>query len=305
LHLLQLNMKTKLTLLTALAGLLTLTNAGAQADGTRPGRNRGNFQPSAEDLKKYDKDGDGQLSQEERTAMREARQKEMLEKYDADKDGKLNEEETKKMREENPGRGGRGGAGGFGGGGTARGFQPSPEDLKKYDKDGDGKLSGEEVTAMREARQKEMLEKYDADKDGKLNEEETKKMRAENPGRGFGGGFGGGAGGAFQPTPEVLKKYDKDADGKLSDEERRAWFADRQKEMLEKYDADKDGKLSPEERTKMMEEMRRERGAGGAGGGSRVPEPTKPADSTKPAETKPATPAPAETKPAETKGESK
>ncbi len=299
-------MKLKFTLLAALAGLLTI-QAHAQDTPGRNGGGRGGrgFQPSAEDLKKYDKDGDGQLSQEERTAMREARQKENLEKYDADKDGKLNEEETKKMREENPGRGfgggGAGGAGGRGAGGPGGaggrgGFQPTADEIKKYDKDGDGKLSGEEVTALREGRQKELLEKYDADKDGKLNEEETKKMREENPGRGFGGGAGGpgGAGGrgGFQPSPEVLKKYDKDGDGKLSDEERRAYMEALNKENLEKYDADKDGKLSTEERAKMMEDFRAARAARGNTPAPTVP---KPAEKTKPEESKPAE------KPAETK----
>lgn len=172
-------MKTKLTMLLALAGLFTL-NASAQDDPVRPGRpggpggeggrGTGRPQPSAEDLKKYDKDADGKLSEEERTAMRADREKAMLEKYDADKNGKLDEAETKKMREENPR--GRGGPGGPGGGR----FQPSAEDIKKYDADKDGKLSDEETKTMREARQKEMLEKYDADKDGKLSDDERQKM---------------------------------------------------------------------------------------------------------------------------------
>ncbi len=127
--------------------------------------------------------------------------------------------------------------------------RPSEDMLKKYDKDGDGKLSEDEMKAMREAREKEMLEKYDADKDRKLNEEERKKMEAENPRRG--GGF-------FQPSPEILKKYDKNGDGKLDDDERKAWRDDREKEMLEKYDADKDGKLSESERQTASAAMRKE-----------------------------------------------
>ena len=66
---------------------------------------------------------------------------------------------------------------------------PPPELVKKFDKDGDGKLSEDERKAMREAmqakmeeRHKEMLEKYDADKDGKLSEEERKRpWRAARP----------------------------------------------------------------------------------------------------------------------------
>jgi Ca2+-binding EF-hand superfamily protein len=87
------------------------------------------------------------------------------------------------------------------------GQQPSPEVVKEFDKDGDGKLNEEERKAARDAREKQMLEKYDADKDGKLSDEERKTareaMRAEH-------------------EKKMLEKYDKDGDGKLSDEERKA-----------------------------------------------------------------------------------
>ena len=62
---------------------------------------------SPELLQKYDTDGDGKLSDDERKAMKEdlrkqwdARQKEMIQKYDADGDGKLNDEERRKMMED-------------------------------------------------------------------------------------------------------------------------------------------------------------------------------------------------------------
>lgn len=61
-----------------------------------------------------------------------------------------------------------------------------PGILKKYDKDGDGKLSDDEAAAWKadkqakaEAEKKAMLEKYDADKDGKLSEEERAAMKAD------------------------------------------------------------------------------------------------------------------------------
>ncbi len=111
---------------------------------------------------------------------------------------------------------------------------PPPELLKKFDKDGDGKLSEEERKAMREAhqasmeeRRKEMLEKYDKDGDGQLSEEERKTMR----------------------------------------EARQAEMEKRRKELLEKYDKDGDGKLSPEERAAIPPEERpRLRGPRGPGG---------------------------------------
>ncbi len=101
-----------------------------------------------------------------------------------------------------PTRPGRGGPGG----GAPR--TPSPEMLKKYDTNKDGKIDDTERTAMmadmkaqREAQMKADLEKYDANKDGKLDADETKTMREAK-------------------QKAMLEKYDTDKDGKLSDEER-------------------------------------------------------------------------------------
>jgi len=103
-----------------------------------------------------------------------------------------------------PEKGGRGAGGG-------RGMrEPTPEMIKKYDKDGDGKLSDDEKKAMmedmkakREAYEKTLIEKYDADKDGKLSPEERKTaMEAEHK--------------------RILAAYDKDGDGKLSADEAKA-----------------------------------------------------------------------------------
>lgn len=102
--------------------------AQAQDKPQRPGRQG----PPPQVIKEFDKDGNGQLSEEERTTMRETlqsrmqeRRKEMLEKFDADKDGKLSPEELSKARD-----------------------AQKAEMLKKYDKDGDGELSAEERAAM-------------------------------------------------------------------------------------------------------------------------------------------------------------
>lgn len=85
-----------------------------------------------------------------------------------------------------------------------------PQILKKYDKDGDGKLSADEHKAMQE--------------DRKAVEA---KRRAEN-----------------------LKNYDKDGDGKLSEDERKTMHDERdakRKALIAKYDANKDGKLNADE----------------------------------------------------------
>ena len=75
------------------------------------------------------------------------------------------------------------------------------EMVKKFDKDGDGKLSDEEKAAAKtemEAKRAEMHKEFDKDGDGKLSDEERKAMH----------------------EAYMLKKFDKDGDGKLSDEEK-------------------------------------------------------------------------------------
>jgi hypothetical protein len=89
---------TKLMILGALIGTCTFAAAQEEKPARPEGGGRGMRQPSPEMLKKFDKDGDGKLSQEEAKAMREAQQakrKALIEKYDADKDGKLDETERK------------------------------------------------------------------------------------------------------------------------------------------------------------------------------------------------------------------
>lgn len=80
------------------------------------------------------------------------------------------------------------------------------EILKKFDTDGDGKLSPDEVKAMREAREAEMLKKYDKDGDGKLSEDERKAMRADMEAK----------------FKALVEKYDANKNGRLDPEEIKA-----------------------------------------------------------------------------------
>ncbi|MEK9632957.1 MAG: EF-hand domain-containing protein [Opitutae bacterium] len=98
---------------------------------------------------------------------------EVMKKFDKDGDGKLSEEEKAELRKAIAQRGGRPG-----------GRRPPPELMKKFDKDGDGKLSESERAELRktmEERRKEFLAKFDKDGDGKLNEEERKAAMAARP----------------------------------------------------------------------------------------------------------------------------
>ena len=124
-------------------------------------------------LKRFDTDGDGKLSEQERRAAMKARagstkkrgdaptgrpgqqlnREEILKKFDTDGDGRLSEEERAALRASIAGR--RGGAN------ASRAAKPNSEGrksrvdkkelLEKFDTDGDGKLSSQERAAAREA----------------------------------------------------------------------------------------------------------------------------------------------------------
>lgn len=87
----------KALLLISVLSLATGIIAKPEKGGKKPGSGEG--RPSREEvMKKFDKDGDGKLNEDERAEARkamEARRAEMIEKFDKDGDGKLNEEERK------------------------------------------------------------------------------------------------------------------------------------------------------------------------------------------------------------------
>ncbi len=107
-----------------------------------------------------------------------------------------------------------------------------------------------------------ILKKFDKDGDGKLSEEERAEARKS---------FSGGR--PPRSPAALIKKFDKDGDGKLNEEERAALREEglkRRKEMLKKFDKDGDGKLNAEERKALSEEMRKNRGVR-PGGEARQP----------------------------------
>lgn len=116
--------------------------------------------------------------------------------------------------------------------------------IKQWDTDGDGKLNDEERKAAKDAFHKSMLEKYDADGNGELSKEELEKARDDEDAM-IGPWLMGGPGKHKGPG----KGW-----GKMSEEEMKAHH----EEMLKKYDAD--GELSKEEMKKAMEDKK---GCGG------------------------------------------
>lgn len=122
--------------LTAVALLLTCGLATAQDEG-KPERKRPEGAPNrAEMLKRFDKDGDGKLSETEREAARKTREKQM----------EQIKERSKQM-------------------------------LEEFDADGDGKLDEDERASAKEAMKAKALEKFDKDEDGELSEKERKAMQ--------------------------------------------------------------------------------------------------------------------------------
>lgn len=152
---------------------------GFQRDG---GQFRSPQDWRAEMLARFDKDGDGELSEEERQAAREAmraereqrRQQFLLERYDKDGDGVLNEAETKAMEEDQARIEAER---------EARRAEMQQRALEAYDTDGDGQLSEEERRAANQQRrewfqqqQQVAMARFDADGDGDLNQDERATM---------------------------------------------------------------------------------------------------------------------------------
>jgi Ca2+-binding EF-hand superfamily protein len=238
-----------------------------------------------------DTDEDGEISAEEIKNAVEA-----LKKLDKNEDGKLSREEFMPMpgpgfgpRGEGGGPGGPGGPGGFGPGGPG-GFGPGGpgrfgpggpggpgqrrpggpgpnfvERIMELDKDGDGKVTKEELP---EGMQR-MLERADTNVDGAIDREEAEKMAERFAAGGPGGGPGGG-----NPAERIMG-FDKNDDGKVTEDEMPEWMRER---MLERADTNGDGAIDREEAEAMAERMRRAGGPGGGPGGpgDRPPRPRRP-----------------------------
>lgn len=114
--------------------------------------------------------------------------------------------------------------------------------IKKFDKNGDGKLDDQEKeTAKKEFQGKrgagtpgdrrELMKKYDKNGDGKLDEAEREAAQKELRGAGKPGDRKPGN---LESNPKLLKHFDKNGDGKLDDGERAAAKAEMEKRRANK-----------------------------------------------------------------------
>lgn len=221
---------------------------GGEGPRTNPGEDLANT------LMSFDANKDGKLA---KTEVPE-RMQGIFTRADADKDGFLTRDELVKSataqasaaqsfsggnrpgggRDEHDEREGRrpGGPGGPGGGMMR--FQPL---LSALDTDSDGAISAKEIDAAPVS-----LKKLDKNGDGRLTEDELRPA--------FGpGGPGGPEGGRFGGSPEEMlnriMSFDKNGDGKLSSDE----LPDRMREMMDRLDTNKDGFLTRDELKQTVE----------------------------------------------------
>lgn len=159
-----------------LTAVLVSLPAAAMAEGKGPDRERRNRGDMRERiLNKFDADGNGELSAEERAAFKKARETkraEMIKAYDTDGDGQLSKAERKA---------------------AMKAFRAKT--LEEFDTDGDGKLSKEERTTARET----MRER---------GERPPFPPKGRNGRKGKKGGPDGRRGGSPAPAGEGLPEFD-------------------------------------------------------------------------------------------------
>ena len=133
--------------------------------------------------------------------------------------------------------------------------------LKKFDKNGDGKLDATERAAMRSAVKQKVQARHAAGskKPGAAGASTTEKtppaIRKVAKGK------------SKAHRADILKKFDKNGNGKLDPAEKKAFLASRKAQILKKFDKNGDGKLDKAER----QAMRKAHKASGAGSAKGTP----------------------------------
>jgi len=157
------------------AGLIAGAGAAVYAANEGGGHEHGGY-GKGRILEKYDANKNGVLDPEEKAAFerdREARRAEFMKKFDTDGDGQLNDAEKTAMREQ---------MGAMGHGRHEMSPEMRQRMLEKYDVNKNGQLDPEEKEVAKrdhEARRAEMMKRFDTDGDGKLSDAERDAMRQQ------------------------------------------------------------------------------------------------------------------------------
>jgi Ca2+-binding EF-hand superfamily protein len=127
------------------------------------------------------------------------------------------------------------------------------EIVKKYAKDGDGKLNDVTLAQLKadlKKRRAEFIKKYDKNGDGKLSPEELEAARKDIQQK---------QQRRARIREQILKKYNKDSDGKLNPEELKAAREEIQqrrakvrRELVKRYTKNGTGKLNDRERAQLQ-----------------------------------------------------
>ena len=241
-------------------------------------------------MEKYDKDGDGKLSESEKKAMREAwseRRSEMhknfMKKYDTNKDGKIGDADKKAMRETWAKRrrsdsARRGGAAHDRRPGAHRGRHrrrggPSGKSrfahfMKKYDKNKDGALDKKELEAVRKSHAAGRGRSHGSYRGGGRRSRHARRgdpgprdcphcgrSSHRYPGHGYGRPGHGYHRGRSAGRGYHGRRDDSSAHGRRhrGHYRRHGHWAAMKKKVMEKYDANKDGELGDDEKKTMHE----------------------------------------------------
>ncbi len=194
--------------------LLTASAVAIAASATTLAAERGHGPRSGEHfsmvmLERWDTDGNGAVTLEEFLTSPDDR----FQAADADADGIVTEAELSQIVEDR---------------GKSRGMRH----FERYDKNGDGKVSLEEVTQLALNQAKRRFNRADADGDGFITAQEASKIGDSRADRH-----------AFRLIDRVMERLDVDNDGQVTvaeaNQHRKIQFA--------RFDADDDGQVTAEE----------------------------------------------------------
>lgn len=185
-------------------------------------------------MERFDKNKDGKLTRDELPPQ----MAQWLMRADADQDGAISKSELMEAQQRIAAMRGGAGAGG------PPGMPSADEIFQRLDKNGDGKLTKDEIPAP----MAERFAQADTNGDGVITKAELEEARKQMMGAGPGGPA---ARGGFDPA-QLFARLDKNGDGKLTKDELPARMAER----LSKADANGDGVITKAEFEEAMKQVR-------------------------------------------------